>query len=260
MKRPNGCGWRWPRRLWWCCPGTGWRTPSTPCWRCGRKRCRRWARRVRRLLLAAAAAARTSPRRLGVARGRPRLLVAGGVIGSPGWRWKGWPSSIGLGLGLPVRPRAGPDQPALGWGALLFALSCAMLVAIGLARLGRCRGDVFVVAAILLTGLSILLFIGLPLLSVLASAVRDDAGHTDVSQFLHKLTDGSIWGSAACTRRRLRLGVELAGDGIAGGRDQHGAGTGICSRGGAHAGTDEVPAGLLSILPSSPRPSSSGSR
>ncbi len=131
----------------------------------------------------------------GVARSRPRLLVAGGVIGivwlaleglaiiHRGWGWA-FLSALG----------PAPTQPALGWGALLFALACTMLVAIGLARLGRCRGDIFVVAAILLTGLSILLFIGLPLLSVMTSALRDDAGNTNFLLFLHKLIDGSIWG------------------------------------------------------------------
>ena len=40
----------------------------------------------------------------------------------------------------------------MGWGAALYALACLMLLAYGLARLGACKGDVFVVGAILLRG------------------------------------------------------------------------------------------------------------
>jgi iron(III) transport system permease protein len=40
----------------------------------------------------------------------------------------------------------GPSQHAMGWGAALYALACLMLLAHGLARLGACKGDVFVTA------------------------------------------------------------------------------------------------------------------
>jgi iron(III) transport system permease protein len=142
----------------------------------------------------------------GIAQQQPRLLVAGGLAGivwlaleglailHNGWGWA-FLSVLG----------PAPTQPALGWGALFYALSSTMLLAIGLARLGRCRGDVFVAASIALTGLSILLFIGLPLLAVLASAVRDEAGHAAFLLFLHKLTDSSIWGFG-CLRGGIACG------------------------------------------------------
>ena len=71
---------------------------------------------------------------------------------------------------------SGPMQPAMGWGAALYALACLMLLAYGLARLGVCKGDVFVVGAILLVVGLIALFVFYPVLCILSSAVRDNDG------------------------------------------------------------------------------------
>ena len=64
----------------------------------------------------------------------------------------------------------------MGWGAALYALACLMLLAYGLARLGACKGDVFVVGAILLVVGLIALFVFYPVLCILSSAVRDNDG------------------------------------------------------------------------------------
>ncbi len=129
--------------------------------------------------------------------GRPHWLTAGGIFGivwlvieglSIGYR--GWT----VGMLAAAFPTLTPTQPALGWGALLYALSCTFLVGIGRARAGRCRGDIFVVSSILLTSLAILLFIGAPLFSVFASAVRDSTGAFSLPAFFDKLTDRSLWG------------------------------------------------------------------
>ena len=87
-----------------------------------------------------------------------------------------------------------PRQPALGWGALLYALAATMLAAIGLARQGWCRGDVFVLGSILLILGAILLFVFWPVMTVLISAVRDNSGAFAPAAFLEKFTDRSIWG------------------------------------------------------------------
>ncbi len=85
-------------------------------------------------------------------------------------------------------------QPALGWGAACYALACLMLVAIGLARRGWCRGDVSVVGALLLVIALIVLFIAVPVLQILASAVRDNAGAWDPGSLPAKLFGPSVWG------------------------------------------------------------------
>ena len=91
---------------------------------------------------------------------------------------------------------SGPLQPALGWGALLFAVSCLLLLAHALARLGWCRGDAFTLGAILLVCGAILVFVAYPVACVLASAFQDNAGEVALGPFFEKITDSGIWGLA----------------------------------------------------------------
>ncbi len=127
---------------------------------------------------------------------RPRMLIAAGatglvwlaaqglLIGQHGWM-SGWLTAL---LG------PGPTQSALGWGAMCYALAVLMLLAYGLARLGACKGDVFVVGAILLVVGLIALFVFYPVLCILSSAVRDNDGGFAPSLFVGKLFSQSIWG------------------------------------------------------------------
>lgn len=128
---------------------------------------------------------------------RPRALVAAGALGlawlaAEGFAitHRGWGFAwLGTLLG-----GAGPVQPALGWGALLYAAACLALAALGLARRGAARGDAFVVGAILLVAGSITLFVLYPVACVLVSAVRDDEGHFAPALLAEKLSSRSIWG------------------------------------------------------------------
>ena len=127
---------------------------------------------------------------------RPHALVAAGISGLTwlaaqglliihrGWAF-GW---------LTAWYGFGPTQPAMGWGAACYALACLMILAYGLARLGACRGDVFVVGALLLVVGLIALFVFYPMLCILASAVRDNDGSFAPSLFAAKLFSASIWG------------------------------------------------------------------
>jgi iron(III) transport system permease protein len=132
--------------------------------------------------------------------GRPRLLVLGGVLGIVWLGIEGF--SIGLrGWTFPWLAAAlgapGPVQAALGWGALVYAVSCIMLAAYGLARQGWCRGDVFVLGSLLLVVGFILLFVGFPIVSILTSAARDNDGSFAPALFAQKLFSPAIW-SLAC--------------------------------------------------------------
>ena len=62
-----------------------------------------------------------------------------------------------------------------------------MLLAYGLARLGVCKGDVFVIGSILLVVGLIALFVFYPVICILSSAVRDNDGGFAPSLFLTKL-------------------------------------------------------------------------
>ena len=137
-------------------------------------------------------------------RTRPRALVAAGTAGlvwlaaegllivHRGWAFA-WLTAL---LG------AGPSQPAMGWGAVCYALACLMLLAYGLARLGACKGDVFVVGAILLVVGLIALFVFYPVLCILSSAVRDNDGSFAPSVFADKAAQPIDLGSrTACSAR-----------------------------------------------------------
>jgi iron(III) transport system permease protein len=68
-----------------------------------------------------------------------------------------------------------------------------MLLAHGLARQGLCKGDVFVVGALLaVVGLTAL-FVFYPVLCILLSALRDNAGSFAPALFTQKLFSASIW-------------------------------------------------------------------
>ena len=105
-------------------------------------------------------------------------------------RW-GW-VALGAG-GLTWHLLQGNAIP-LGWGALAFVIACGALLARGLARRGYGGGQAFVTGSLLLIGGAILLFVAYPILCVLTSAVRDDAGGFAPGLFLAKVTDRSIWG------------------------------------------------------------------
>ena len=131
-----------------------------------------------------------------IGRFHPRALVAAGAAGLAwlaaeglliihrGWAFAWLTAWLGV----------GPSQPAMGWGAALYALACLMLLAHGLARLGVCKGDVFVVGSLLLVVGLIALFVFYPVLCILSSAVRDNQGSFAPVLFLAKLTSPSIWG------------------------------------------------------------------
>jgi iron(III) transport system permease protein len=129
-------------------------------------------------------------------RPKPRVLIAAGAAGlvwlaaqgllivHHGWAFA-WMTAL---LG------PGPSQPALGWGAIAYAVACLMLLAYGLARLGVCKGDVFVVGALLLVVGLIALFVFYPVLCILSSAVRDNDGSLAPTLFMEKLLSRSVWG------------------------------------------------------------------
>ena len=127
---------------------------------------------------------------------RPWALIAGGILGLALLTAQGL--AIGLDgwgaawLGALFGP--GPKQAAMGWGAAAYALACVMLLAIGLARRGWCRGDVFVMGALLLVIALIALFVALPVTSILLSAIKDNDGAYAPALFVDKFFAPAIWG------------------------------------------------------------------
>ncbi len=129
------------------------------------------------------------------ARRSPRFLVAAGAAGLV---WLAGEGLLIIHRGWNYAWLAGlfgerPSQSAMGWGAALYALACLMLLAYGLARLGACKGDVFVTGSLLLVIALIALFVFYPVLCILSSAVRDNEGAFAPGGFLTKLLSPSIW-------------------------------------------------------------------
>ncbi|MEO6927756.1 MAG: iron ABC transporter permease, partial [Casimicrobiaceae bacterium] len=112
------------------------------------------------------------------------LLAEGFSITNAGWGYA-WLAAL---FATP-----GPKQSGVGWGAVFYAVAMLMLLAMALAHRGWCKGDRFIVAALLLVIASMLLFVAYPLLSILLSALKDNSGNIAPSQFAGKLFSASIW-------------------------------------------------------------------
>ena len=125
------------------------------------------------------------------------VFAQGFLIGLKGWNLDWFAALMGGG---------GPSQGGMGVGGFLALSAYLMLTCIGLAGQGWCRGDVFVVSAIGWVVALIALFVFLPILTILASAFQDNAGHFAPALFSQKFFDESIWG-LGCLGRGVACGV-----------------------------------------------------
>jgi iron(III) transport system permease protein len=124
------------------------------------------------------------------------VALQGFTIGINGWT-TGWLTTF---LG------PGPSQAGMGLGAALLASAFLLILCHGLAALGWCRGDTFVVSSIGAVVALIAVFVFFPVARVLVSAVQDNAGAFAPGEFLVKFADRSIWG-LDCLTSSLRCGV-----------------------------------------------------
>jgi iron(III) transport system permease protein len=124
------------------------------------------------------------------------LLVAGGggmayllaqafAIGLNGWGFGFLEALFG-----PLEAR----QFGLGYGALLVAAAFLFYFTQGLAARGAVKGDVFVVGSIGAIIALVTAFVFFPVLTILASAVRDGEGAFAPAAFLLRFIDNRIWG------------------------------------------------------------------
>jgi iron(III) transport system permease protein len=100
----------------------------------------------------------------------------------------------------------GVRQLGMGWGAFAVAASLLFVMSYGLAGRGWVRGDPFVAGSIALVVAVVAAFIFYPILTILSSAVRDNAGALAFGLFVDKLLDAKIWG-LDCLGGALRCGV-----------------------------------------------------
>ena len=113
------------------------------------------------------------------------LLIQAFAIGLGGWQFGFLEALFG-----PLETR----QFGLGYGALLVSAAFLFYFTQGLAARGAVKGDVFVVGSIGAIVALVGVFVFFPVLTILASAVRDGEGAFAPAAFLLRLMDHRIWG------------------------------------------------------------------
>ena len=125
------------------------------------------------------------------------LFAQGFGIGLRGWRFPVLNDWFG-----PLEDR----QFGMGYGAMLVAGAFLFLLTTGIAARGAVGGDVFVVSTIGFIIATVGIFIFMPILQMLASALLTEDGGYSASSFLGKLTSSRIWG-LDCVLGGTRCGV-----------------------------------------------------
>ncbi|MGG5889367.1 ABC transporter permease [Falsiroseomonas sp. HC035] len=123
------------------------------------------------------------------------VLGSGYSIGLNGLEWP-WLAPL---LGAP------PPQPSLGWGALLVLGGSIGLVAAGLAARGKFGADAFVAFLVCGCGFLLVLFVFLPLVTMLSAALYED-GRFAPAAFGARLAAPEAW-SLACLSTTQGCGV-----------------------------------------------------
>lgn len=138
---------------------------------------------------------------------QPHLLITAGFLGLGYLLLQGFGiNHRGPVIAMMALFHAPDGQAGFGLGAVAYALAALMLLSLGLARLGWCRGDAFVVAAIASIVALIGIFVFFPVVIVLAQALLDGQGGYSLTAFLARMVDPTIWG-LDCLTGPLRCGV-----------------------------------------------------
>ena len=125
------------------------------------------------------------------------LALSGFAIGATGWSFEILESWLGA---LPQ------GQFGMGWGAAGVFLSLTILFGAGLARLGYCRGDVFIASAVVSCVLLLALFVVYPVCRSLVSGFYTEAGELSVAAVWDRIGTPRIW-SLGCFNGERHCGV-----------------------------------------------------
>ncbi len=125
------------------------------------------------------------------------LTVSGFAIGAVGWSFEfleSWAGPLAQG------------QYGMGWAAAGVLLSITILLGAGLARLGYCRGDVFISSAVALCVVLLALFVVYPVCRSLVSAFYAESGELSLMAVWDRIGTPRIW-SLACLSGGRHCGV-----------------------------------------------------
>ena len=129
--------------------------------------------------------------------GLTALLGGGFALGLQGWSFEFLSQWWGP---------APPGQIGMGMGAVVSLVALLMLLGVGLARLGACRGNAFVACAVVLCAALLLLFVALPVGKSLFGAFVDETGAWSLAALLERVGHERVW-SLSCVAGGLRCGV-----------------------------------------------------
>jgi iron(III) transport system permease protein len=125
------------------------------------------------------------------------LLCTGFAIGAKGWNFAWLEQAFG---------ELGVQQFGMGWGAAIALVALTVLGAFGIARRGLFRGDLFVAAAVVLSGSLLALFIVYPVLRALAGAFIGEDGRAGLASFALRILNERNFG-LQCLSGGVRCGV-----------------------------------------------------
>ena len=125
------------------------------------------------------------------------LLATGFAIGARGWSFSWLERAFGA---------LGGQQFGMGWGAAIALVALTVLGAFGMARRGLFRGDLFVAAAVVLSGSLLALFIVFPVSRALAGAFFGEDGHAGFASFAQRIANERNFG-LQCLAGGVRCGV-----------------------------------------------------
>lgn len=126
------------------------------------------------------------------------LTLTGFSIGATGWSFEFLNQQLG---NLQV------VQYGMGWGALFVLSSLLSVLAIGLARQGFFKGDIFIALSVLACSALLLLFIAYPVGKALISAFLNEAGQVSITSFWQRISTTRLWGFSSNCLATTSCGV-----------------------------------------------------
>lgn len=125
------------------------------------------------------------------------IAISGFTIGAVGWSYEALEQWMG--------PLA-QGQYGMGWGAAGVLLSLTVLLGAGLARLGYCRGDLFIASAVVVCIVLLALFVVYPVCRSLVSAFYSETNELSLIAVWERIGTPRIW-TLNCLNSAQQCGV-----------------------------------------------------
>ena len=125
------------------------------------------------------------------------LGLSGFLIGAKGWSGEWLNDAFG---------ELAKNQFGVGWGGFVVLTALVVITAFGIARRGFFKGDLFIAAAVIVSGTLLGLFIVFPVLKVLSSAFYTEEGRLSVVAAFERVANERNFG-LGCLYGGVRCGV-----------------------------------------------------